>query len=223
MRFQDLKLKSLGTGLMGAGLLGLMLATCGTVVAQEGRDDAKPPQQEEPKQDEAKPAQPKAEPKDAKPSRDQEQPKADEAKPSKNEKQEEKQNEKQNSEMKSGKDQNHPVQNNNNNNERPMQNNDRAMQNNGGDHEQAGNQRGQRIPDDKFRSNFGRQHTFRVQTQVVEGQPRFQYGGYSFALANPWPGDWAYTDDCYVDYIDGEYVLIDLRHPGVQLALMVVE
>jgi cell division protein FtsN len=220
MRFQDVKLKNLGTGLMGAGLLGLMLATCGTVVAQEGRDDAKPPQQEEPKQDDAKPAQPKAEPKDAKPSRDQEQPKADEAKPSKNEKQEEKQNEKQNSEMKPGKDQNHPVQNNN---ERPMQNNDRAMQNNGGDHAQAGNQRGQRIPDDKFRSNFGRQHTFRVQTQVVEGQPRFQYGGYWFALANPWPGDWAYSDDCYVDYINGEYVLIDLRHPGVQLVLMVVE
>ena len=25
-----------------------------------------------------------------------------------------------------------------------------------------------------------------------------------------------------VDYIDGEYVLIDLRHPGVQMPLIVV-
>ena len=210
MRFHDVRLKSLGTGLLGAGLLGVMLATCGTLKAQDTRDDAKPPQQEEPKKDEAKPEQPKGAPKDAKPSREQEQPKAEEGKPAKNDKQ--------NNEMKSGKDQEHPVQNN----DRPMQNNDRAMQNNGGDHARAGDQHGQRIPDDKFRANFGRQHTFRVQTQVVEGQPRFQNGGYWFALANPWPGDWAYTDDCYVDYIDGEYVLIDLRHPGVQLALIVV-
>jgi hypothetical protein len=82
---------------------------------------------------------------------------------------------------------------------------------------------GSRIPDDKFRAHFGRQHTFRVRTTVVEGQPRFQYSGYWFVLANPWPVGWAYTDDCYVDFIDGEYVLIDLLHPGVQIVLIVVE
>ena len=48
MRFQDVRLKGLGTGLLGAGLLGLVLGTCGTVKAQDARDDAKP-QQEEPK------------------------------------------------------------------------------------------------------------------------------------------------------------------------------
>ena len=207
MRFQDVRFKGLGTGFLGAGLLGLLLGTCGVMTAQEGHDEAKPQQQEEPKQDEAKPPRQQNEPREAKPSREQEQPKAQEAKPSNNQKQDEKQNgEKQNGEMKPGKQQDH------------------AVQNNGGDHAARGSeQRGQRIPDDKFRSNFGRQHTFRVRTQVVEGQPRFQYGGYWFVLSTPWPGDWDYADDCYVDYIDGEYVLIDLRHPGVQLALIVVD
>jgi len=211
MRFQDVRLKGLGTGLLGAGLLGLVLGTCGTVKAQDARDDAKP-QQEEPKQDEAKPAQPKEEPKAAKPGQQQEAPKAEEGKPAARNDKNDKQDEKHNNEMKPAQDQNRPMQNNN----------DLAMQN-GGDHAKpATNQRGQRIPDDKFRANFGRQHSFRVQTQVVQGQPRFQYGGYWFALANPWPGDWAYTDDCYVDYIDGEYVLIDLLHPGVEIPLVVV-
>ena len=206
MRFQDVRFKGLATGFLGAGLLGLLLGTCGVMTAQEGHDEAKPQQQEEPKQDEAKPPRQQNEPREAKPSREQEQPKAQEAKPSNNQKQ----GEKQNGEMRPGKEQ----QNQNNH----------AVQNNGGDHAARGSeQRGQRIPDDKFRSNFGRQHTFRVRTQVVEGQPRFQYSGYWFALATPWPGDWDYADDCYVDYIDGEYVLIDLRHPGVQLALLVVE
>jgi flagellar motor protein MotB len=82
---------------------------------------------------------------------------------------------------------------------------------------------GGRIPDDKFRAHFGRQHTFKVQKNtIVGGQPRFQYGGYSFTLVDAWPAGWAYTDDCYVDYVDGEYFLFDLLHPGVQIALVVV-
>lgn len=80
-----------------------------------------------------------------------------------------------------------------------------------------------RIPDDKFRAQFGRSHSFRAQRpEVVNGQPRFQYGGYSFILIDAWPPDWAYTDDCYIDYIDGEYFLFDLRHPGIRIALTVV-
>jgi hypothetical protein len=154
------------------------------------------PTASKPQQDEAKP------PKEQAPG------KAEDAKPAKNEKQNEmKQNDEmnRNSEMKPGKEENRP------------------QENKGGDHAtRAAGQQGQKIPDDKFRSHFGRQHTFRVQTTVVEGQPRFQYGGYWFALANPWPEDWAYTDDCYVDYIDGEYVLIDLRHPGVEIPVIVV-
>ena len=79
------------------------------------------------------------------------------------------------------------------------------------------------IPDDRFRTQFGRSHTFRAQRpQVVNGQPQFQYGGYSFVLIDEWPGDWAYTDDCYIDYIDGDYFLFDLNHPGIRIALFVV-
>jgi len=189
---------------MGAGLLGLMLSTSATVRAQ---DDAKP-QQEEPKPDEAKPTQPKdAKPAEAKPMQDEAKPmKQDEAKPDKNEKQQEKQDEKQNKDMtKSGKEQ------------------DRPMQNAGGDHAtRASAQGSQKIPDDKFKSNFGRQHRFKVRTTVVQGQPRFQYSGYWFTLSSPWPGDWAYTDDCYIDYINGEYVLIDLLHPGVEIPVVVI-
>jgi hypothetical protein len=89
--------------------------------------------------------------------------------------------------------------------------------------QRAGNQRGARIPDDKFRSHFGRQHKFAIhQTTTVQGRPGFQYGGYSFIIVDAWPADWAYTDECYVDYIDGEYFLFDLLHPGVQVALTVV-
>ena len=54
---------------------------------------------------------------------------------------------------------------------------------------------------------------------VVNGQPTFQYGGYSFVLVDPWPVGWAYSDDCYIDYVDGEYFLFDLVHPGVRIAL----
>ena len=89
--------------------------------------------------------------------------------------------------------------------------------------QRSGNHGGGRIPDDKFHAHFGRQHTFVIhQTTVVQGQPGFQYGGYSFILVDPWPAGWAYTDDCYVDYVNGEYFLFDLLHPGVQVALTVV-
>ncbi len=88
---------------------------------------------------------------------------------------------------------------------------------------QSADNRGGRIPDDKFRAHFGRQHTFVVNhPTVVGGQPRFQYGGYSFVIVDAWPVGWAYTDQCYIDYIDGQYFLFDLLHPGVQIALTVV-
>lgn len=80
------------------------------------------------------------------------------------------------------------------------------------------------IPDDKFRSSFGRQHTFKVSRPVVvNNQQTIQYGGYNFALVDTWPADWAYSDDVYLDYIDGEYFLFDLLHPGMRIAVFVVE
>jgi hypothetical protein len=97
-------------------------------------------------------------------------------------------------------------------------------QNQSNDHAQGNmGRRGGHIPDDKFRASFGRQHTFKVQRlAVAEGQSTFQYGGYSFALIDVWPTGWAYTDDCYVDFIDGDYYLIDLVHPDIRLAIVVV-
>lgn len=84
--------------------------------------------------------------------------------------------------------------------------------------------KGVRIPDDKFRAHFGRQHTFVVNRPViVEGQPRFQYASYWFEIVDPWPVGWAYTDSCYIDFIDGEYFLFDLLHPGVRVAVFVVD
>lgn len=89
---------------------------------------------------------------------------------------------------------------------------------------QAGGKRGGggHIPDDKFRSSFGRQHTFVVNRPTSGGQPQFQYGGYSFNVIDAWPADWSYSDQVYVDYVDGQYFLYDLAHPGVTVAIVVV-
>ena len=82
---------------------------------------------------------------------------------------------------------------------------------------------GGHIPDERFRANFGREHTFHVgRPVIVEGSPRFQYGGYWFVIAQPWPVGWAYTDVVYVDYIGGGYYLLSPVHPGVQISINVI-
>ncbi|MGA3241820.1 MAG: hypothetical protein ABSG03_36630 [Bryobacteraceae bacterium] len=79
-----------------------------------------------------------------------------------------------------------------------------------------------RIPDDRFRASFGRGHTFHVsRADFTGGSRRFQYGGYWFAMANPWPVAWLYTDAVYVDYMNGGYFLCDPVHPGVYVAITV--
>jgi hypothetical protein len=91
------------------------------------------------------------------------------------------------------------------------------------EHAQHADSQHGRIPDDKFRAQFGRSHTLVInRVTVVEGQPRFQYAGYWFTIVDPWPVGWAYTDQCYIDYVDGEYFLFDLLHPGVRIAIVVV-
>jgi len=80
-----------------------------------------------------------------------------------------------------------------------------------------------RIPDDRFRSNFGSGHSFRIGSpSMVDGYSRFQYGGFWFGFAEPWPEGWYYTDNVYVDYSDGEYYLCDPYYPGVRLEITVV-
>jgi hypothetical protein len=80
-----------------------------------------------------------------------------------------------------------------------------------------------RIPDDRFRSNFGRGHEFRIGSpSLVGGYSRFQYGGYWFGFVQPWPVGWYYTDDVYVDYINGGYYLCNPYYPGAQVSISVV-
>jgi hypothetical protein len=156
--------------------------------------------------DEARPADPDNHPEATKPSQDEPSSRPEEAKPSK-------QNEDKPATSKDNSKQDDAKP-------RTEQGGD-ASKGQSAEHAQGG--RGGRIPDDKFRASFGRQHTFVMKRPtVVQGQPTFQYGGYSFTLVDVWPAGWAYTDQCYIDYIDGEYFLFDLAHPGVRLAIVVV-
>jgi hypothetical protein len=176
----------------GIGMLAMMLGVPSAVWAQ---DEPKPPNQEEPKA-EPKPPADAREPKVEEPKA----PKQDEMKPGEENKQRPEASKQEKNTSTEGKQQ-----------ERP-------------EHAHVTKPAGKsaHIPDDKFRQQFGRQHTVVIrQPVIVEGQPRFQYSGYWFVIVDPWPADWAYTDDCYIDYVNGEYFLFDLLHPGVRIALFV--
>ena len=90
-------------------------------------------------------------------------------------------------------------------------------------------QRGRRIPEDRFRTSFGREHTFHIQGGGGGGRQRgedrrFQYGGYWFEYAEAWPSDWDYDDDdYYIDYTGDDYYLYDSRHPGMRILVIIVE
>jgi hypothetical protein len=89
-------------------------------------------------------------------------------------------------------------------------------------HVEAKHAEQRRISDEHFRAHFGREHHFAVRhVEVVNGERRFGYGGYNFVFAQPWPAGWAYTDDCYIDFVDGAYYLFNVRHPGVRIAVNV--
>jgi primosomal protein N' len=80
-----------------------------------------------------------------------------------------------------------------------------------------------RIPDDRFRASFGRGHDFHMGNPVlVGGYSRFQYSGFWFGFVQPWPVGWYYTDDVYIDYVDGEYYMYNPYHPGARFAISVV-
>jgi len=94
--------------------------------------------------------------------------------------------------------------------------------------QQRGGYNGYRIPDDRFRGDFGRDHGFRINGlpfMVVEGYPRFQYSGYWFSLVDPWPeywgDDWYDNDDVYVVYMDNGYYLFNNRYPNVGIAISI--
>jgi len=90
-------------------------------------------------------------------------------------------------------------------------------------HEEKREEDIRRIQDDHFRAHFGREHHFAIRHVVmVGGRPHFAYGGYNFEIVQPWPGGWAYSDNCYIDFVDGGYYLFNLRHSGVRVAVTVL-
>jgi len=195
----------ISTAALSLFLATFLLGTTALIQAQDQRDEAKP-------------AEPDNHPEAAKPSKDEPAPRSEEAKPSK--RNEDKPAKQDDAKSRQREDNAEPQA------EGEARHGQSNEQPNGQSMERAqntGERRGGRIPDDKFRASFGRRHTLAMpRPNMVQGQPSFQYGGYSFTLVDAWPADWAYTDQCYIDYIDGEYFLFDLAHPGVQLAIVVV-
>jgi len=98
------------------------------------------------------------------------------------------------------------------------------------DWRQRGGYGGYYIPQATFSLSFGSQHFFRLGglPSMYMGYPRFSYGGFSFLLVDPWPGDWDENwyadDDVYVDYDynDGGYYLYNRRYPQERLAITIV-
>ncbi len=186
-------------GWVSAGVLSLLLGASAGAFAQDKTDDVKPPKQEDARP-EAKPQADEDRPKDAKPPEKRDDMKPQDAKPGEDMKRQDARPE-------------------------DMKRDDARPQDRGNAKAEEGRPAGKRvdrIPDDKFRSNFGREHVTVINRPViVEGRPSFQFGGYWFGLSAGWPTGWAYTDQVYVDYIDGEYFLFDVLHPGVRVALIV--
>jgi hypothetical protein len=86
--------------------------------------------------------------------------------------------------------------------------------------QRSGGNGGRRIPDDRFRANFGEGHRFHL-TESNYRDRRFQYGGYWFGFDSVWPSNWLYTQDVYVVDIDGVYYLCNANYPGVNIMLSV--
>ncbi|HET7872850.1 MAG TPA: hypothetical protein VFL42_10100 [Terriglobales bacterium] len=79
------------------------------------------------------------------------------------------------------------------------------------------------IREEHYVAYFGPVHRFRiVQPVIVAGRPRFQYGGYWFVIGRPLPPGWYYTDEVYVDYMDGGYYMVSPVHPGVRISISIL-
>jgi hypothetical protein len=96
------------------------------------------------------------------------------------------------------------------------------------DWKQRGGYNADRIPEDRYRSNFGPDHAFRIYNNpvmVTGGYPGFQYGGYYFSVVDPWPqywpNNWYENDDVYIDYSGDGYYLYNRRYPRDRIAISV--
>ena len=79
-------------------------------------------------------------------------------------------------------------------------------------------QQHRRVPEATFRASFGHEHHFHVERR---DDRRFNYSGFWFTYAEPWPGDWDYNDDVYIEDVDGQYYLLNPRRPGVRLIVVI--
>lgn len=77
---------------------------------------------------------------------------------------------------------------------------------------------GHRIPEDRYRADFGRAHTFHVRH---DNDRRFQFGGYWFEYTDAWPSGWGYDDNFYIVEIDGVDYLCDARFPDQRIVVIV--
>jgi hypothetical protein len=78
---------------------------------------------------------------------------------------------------------------------------------------------GRRIPEDRYRADFGREHTFHFHH---ENDGRFQFGGFWFQYTDAWPSDWTDGDDFYVVEDGGVDYLCDARFPDQRIVVVVV-
>jgi hypothetical protein len=79
---------------------------------------------------------------------------------------------------------------------------------------------GHRIPDERFRASFGTEHHFHV---ARRDDRHFAYGGYAFEYVDVWPADWSDDDDVYIVLVGDDYYLVNVRHSGIRLRLMLVD
>jgi outer membrane biosynthesis protein TonB len=101
---------------------------------------------------------------------------------------------------------------------KPAQQQERGQQAQAGPRQAAGGHGS--IPEARYNASFGSSHTFHVSSsQFANGSGRFNYGGYWFNAANPWPVGWLYTDAVYVAYLNGGYFLCNPIHPGVYISV----
>jgi cell division protein FtsN len=221
-------------GAVSTALLALSLGVAAPVYAQEQHDQQQEEKKAQPEKN-AKPAEKKAQPeKPAKQEQKSAQQPERNAKPEerntqqqdKNNKPEERNAQQQDKNARPAERNAQQQDKNNKPEERNAQQQDRnakpeernAQQQSAQPERQAQRGGGGRMPDDRYKANFGREHAFRV-SEGDSRNHRFQYGGYWFGFSDPWPSNWLYTQDVFVVEIDGVYYLCNAAYPGVNVAL----
>ena len=81
--------------------------------------------------------------------------------------------------------------------------------------------KGQRIPQERFRDNFGREHHFRVARSGGDNR-RFRYSGDWFEVVEVWPAGWSFDDDCYIEQDGDDYYLVDVVRPEIRVLVIEV-